>query len=151
MLEVLDDVQEQHCIDLARVYAAGCSNGGMFTFELASDPRSAPRIAAIAPQHQFDDRGSFVDLTDVMQFRFRRMRRFGLRNACAALLGGAAARAGRYRRLCVPDAAGTRAYAGGPGRPGGVGFPPGKTKKKFPPPGSPRRGAPRGGGPLWGG
>lgn len=36
------------CIDRERVYGVGSSNGGMFQFELAQDPRTAPLFAAHA-------------------------------------------------------------------------------------------------------
>jgi polyhydroxybutyrate depolymerase len=36
------------CIDTARVYAAGGSNGGMFAWELGQNPASAPTFRAIA-------------------------------------------------------------------------------------------------------
>jgi polyhydroxybutyrate depolymerase len=36
------------CVDPARVYAAGGSNGGMFTWELGQNPLSAPTFRAIA-------------------------------------------------------------------------------------------------------
>jgi len=49
VLSILDEVQDEICIDLDRVWAVGSSNGGMFTFELASDHRSAPRLAGIVP------------------------------------------------------------------------------------------------------
>jgi len=49
VLSVLDEVQDEICIDLDQVWAVGCSNGGMFTFELASDERSASRLAGIVP------------------------------------------------------------------------------------------------------
>lgn len=48
-MDVLDKVEDDVCIDLDQVWAIGCSNGGMFTYELAHDPRSAPRIAGIVP------------------------------------------------------------------------------------------------------
>ena len=31
------------------IWATGCSNGGMFMYELARDPRTAPYLAGIAP------------------------------------------------------------------------------------------------------
>lgn len=48
-LAILDEVEQNLCVDLDQIWAAGCSNGGMFTFELASDERSAPRLAGIIP------------------------------------------------------------------------------------------------------
>jgi len=49
VLSILDEVQDSLCIDLDQVWAMGCSNGGMFTFELARDSRSAPRLKGIVP------------------------------------------------------------------------------------------------------
>ena len=48
-MDVLDQVEQDICIDKNQIWAAGCSNGGMFTFDLASDSRSAPRIRGIIP------------------------------------------------------------------------------------------------------
>jgi len=48
-LAILDEVEQDLCVDLDRIWAIGCSNGGMFTFELASDQRSASRLAGIIP------------------------------------------------------------------------------------------------------
>jgi len=48
-LKLLAQVQAQVCIDMSRVYAAGCSNGGMFLYELASDSRTANLFAGYAP------------------------------------------------------------------------------------------------------
>mmetsp|Transcript_24876 Transcript_24876/g.43497 ORF Transcript_24876/g.43497 Transcript_24876/m.43497 type:complete len:429 (+) Transcript_24876:171-1457(+) len=49
VLEVWDAVEGALCVDADRAWAAGCSNGGMFTFELAADPRAAGRLAGTAP------------------------------------------------------------------------------------------------------
>lgn len=49
VLSILDEVQENLCVDLDQVWAMGCSNGAMFTFELARDSRSAPRLKGIVP------------------------------------------------------------------------------------------------------
>ena len=48
-MAILDEVQESLCVDLDQVWAMGCSNGGMFTFELARDERSASRLTGIVP------------------------------------------------------------------------------------------------------
>jgi polyhydroxybutyrate depolymerase len=45
--QMLDEVEENYCVDLNRVYAVGMSNGGMFTHRLGCD--LANRFAAIAP------------------------------------------------------------------------------------------------------
>lgn len=46
---LIAEVESKLCIDTARVYATGGSNGGMFTWELGQNPRTAPLIRAIAP------------------------------------------------------------------------------------------------------
>jgi len=48
-LAILDEVEQNLCVDLDQIWAVGCSNGGMFTFELAADERSAFRLAGIIP------------------------------------------------------------------------------------------------------
>lgn len=48
-MAALDLVESEYCVDSDRVWAMGCSNGGMFTFELAHDQRSAPRLAGVLP------------------------------------------------------------------------------------------------------
>jgi len=48
-MDVLDQVQEDICFDMNQIWAMGCSNGGMFTFDLALDERSASRIRGIIP------------------------------------------------------------------------------------------------------
>lgn len=54
-LEVLEDFLDDHCVDMNRIYALGWSNGGMFTYELANDERTAKYLAAISPQSKFYD------------------------------------------------------------------------------------------------
>ncbi|KAI0107090.1 Alpha/Beta hydrolase protein [Nemania sp. FL0031] len=49
VLDILDAMEARLCIDRARVYATGKSQGGLMTNNLACDPRSAARIAAFAP------------------------------------------------------------------------------------------------------
>lgn len=49
VLKLLDEVEESLCIDLDNIWAMGCSNGGMFTYEIAKDERSAPRFKGIVP------------------------------------------------------------------------------------------------------
>ncbi|TRX92706.1 hypothetical protein FHL15_006380 [Xylaria flabelliformis] len=49
VLEILDAMESQFCIDTARVYATGKSQGGMMTNNLACDERSSARVAAFAP------------------------------------------------------------------------------------------------------
>ena len=48
-LELLDHLQSTYCIDPARIYATGKSNGGGFTGVLACDAEATKRIAAFAP------------------------------------------------------------------------------------------------------
>lgn len=43
-----DTIESQLCIDTTREYVAGESNGGMMTYQLATDMSS--RLAAAAPQ-----------------------------------------------------------------------------------------------------
>jgi poly(3-hydroxybutyrate) depolymerase len=48
-MELLDELLNMYCIDQARVYATGMSNGGGFTGLLACDETATERIAAFAP------------------------------------------------------------------------------------------------------
>ena len=52
VVEVMDILEENVCIDLDNVWASGCSNGGMFTYELAKDERTAFRLKGIIPVSQ---------------------------------------------------------------------------------------------------
>ena len=52
---MLEHFISDYCVDLDRIYAAGCSNGGMFVYELANDPRSAVYLAGIATQGEWYD------------------------------------------------------------------------------------------------
>jgi poly(3-hydroxybutyrate) depolymerase len=54
-VEVLEDFINNHCIDMNRIYAVGWSNGGMFTYELANDERTAKYFAAISPQSKYHE------------------------------------------------------------------------------------------------
>jgi polyhydroxybutyrate depolymerase len=45
---LVHEVESRLCVDSARVYAAGGSNGGMFSWELGQDVASAPVFRAIA-------------------------------------------------------------------------------------------------------
>ena len=49
VLEVLDEVLDRVCVDLDRVWAAGCSNGGMMVYEVLADARAAGRFAGGLP------------------------------------------------------------------------------------------------------
>jgi polyhydroxybutyrate depolymerase len=48
-IALVNEVQSRLCVDTARVFASGGSNGGMFTWDLGQDARSAPLLRAIAP------------------------------------------------------------------------------------------------------
>jgi poly(3-hydroxybutyrate) depolymerase len=45
---LVKEVESRLCVDTARVFAAGGSNGGMFAWELGQNPTSAPVFRAIA-------------------------------------------------------------------------------------------------------
>jgi polyhydroxybutyrate depolymerase len=45
---LVDEVESKLCVDTARVFASGGSNGGMFTWELGQNAASAPTFRAIA-------------------------------------------------------------------------------------------------------
>ena len=47
-LALVKEIESKLCVDTARVFAAGGSNGGMFTWELGQNPASAPTFRAIA-------------------------------------------------------------------------------------------------------
>ncbi|KAI0799395.1 Alpha/Beta hydrolase protein [Xylaria sp. FL0064] len=49
VLDILDALESRFCVDTARVYATGKSQGGLMVNNLACDPRSSARIAAFAP------------------------------------------------------------------------------------------------------
>ncbi|KAH9907743.1 Alpha/Beta hydrolase protein [Xylariomycetidae sp. FL2044] len=49
VMEILDRVEASLCVDTSRIYAAGKSQGGMMTNNLACDPQASRRIAAFAP------------------------------------------------------------------------------------------------------
>ncbi|KAK3333447.1 ferulic acid esterase [Cercophora scortea] len=46
---ILDTLEREHCIDTARIYATGKSQGGGLVGQLACDPVLSKRIAAFAP------------------------------------------------------------------------------------------------------
>ena len=46
---LIDHLEATLCIDTRHVFATGGSNGGMFTWELGMNPRTATRLRAIAP------------------------------------------------------------------------------------------------------
>ena len=48
-LALVREIKSRLCIDEKRVYASGGSNGGMLTWELGQNPKSAPVFSAIAP------------------------------------------------------------------------------------------------------
>ena len=49
-LDVLRNFLDNYCVDLDKIYGSGCSNGGMFLYELANRPESAVYFAGFAPQ-----------------------------------------------------------------------------------------------------
>ncbi|KAF7968539.1 hypothetical protein HWV62_30155 [Athelia sp. TMB] len=48
-MDILQDLQENLCVDISRIYASGKSNGGGFTNLLACNSTSAAVFAAFAP------------------------------------------------------------------------------------------------------
>jgi polyhydroxybutyrate depolymerase len=59
-ISLVAELESKLCIDTARVFASGGSNGGMFSWELGQDARSAPLFRAIAPIIGLPHRG-YVD------------------------------------------------------------------------------------------
>lgn len=57
VVTLLDLVSEKVCVDPSNVFAGGESNGGMFTWELGMDSRSASRFAALSPTIGLPHRG----------------------------------------------------------------------------------------------
>eukprot|EP00039_Didymoeca_costata_P005018 m.77724 g.77724 ORF g.77724 m.77724 type:complete len:266 (+) comp12639_c0_seq1:419-1216(+) len=49
VIHILDEIEFSLCIDKARIWISGCSNGGIFLYELAKDTRIAHRLAGIIP------------------------------------------------------------------------------------------------------
>lgn len=49
-LDVLTKFTDDYCVDMDRIYASGCSNGGMFVYELANNEKSYAYFAGIATQ-----------------------------------------------------------------------------------------------------
>jgi len=62
VLAMIDDVGNYAKIDDSKIFASGHSNGAMFMYEIASDPRSANVFSAVAPAagspHNGFNRGS---------------------------------------------------------------------------------------------
>jgi polyhydroxybutyrate depolymerase len=54
---LVNEVESRLCVDTARVFATGGSNGGMFTWELGQNAASAPVFRAIAPLIGLPHRG----------------------------------------------------------------------------------------------
>ncbi len=48
-IALVREIESRLCVDTTRVFASGGSNGGMFTWELGQNARSAPVFRAIAP------------------------------------------------------------------------------------------------------
>jgi poly(3-hydroxybutyrate) depolymerase len=57
VVALVDHVKKNLCVDTDRIFATGGSNGGMFTWELGQDFRSAPTFRAIAPLIGLPHRG----------------------------------------------------------------------------------------------
>jgi poly(3-hydroxybutyrate) depolymerase len=57
VLSLVKEVESTLCVDTARVFASGGSNGGMFTWELGQNSASAPIFRAIAPLIGLPHRG----------------------------------------------------------------------------------------------
>jgi poly(3-hydroxybutyrate) depolymerase len=47
---VLNQIESDYCVDRSMIWVTGCSNGGMFVYELAKDARTAERFAGYMPQ-----------------------------------------------------------------------------------------------------
>lgn len=47
---LLDEIERDYCVDRSMIWVSGCSNGGMFVYELAKDARTAERFAGYLPQ-----------------------------------------------------------------------------------------------------
>jgi len=67
VVAILDELQASLCIDLNNIWAVGYSNGAMFSFELAYDSRTAPRLAGVGilaglPHYGFN-RGPSVNMS----------------------------------------------------------------------------------------
>jgi poly(3-hydroxybutyrate) depolymerase len=62
VLAIINAVKKKTTVDQASIFATGHSNGAMFCYELASDPRSAHVFSALAPSsglpHNGFNRGS---------------------------------------------------------------------------------------------
>jgi poly(3-hydroxybutyrate) depolymerase len=48
--KLLNEVEKDYCVDRSMIWVTGCSNGGMFVYELAKDPRTSERFAGYLPQ-----------------------------------------------------------------------------------------------------
>lgn len=60
-VRLVTEIESRLCIDTTRVFASGGSNGGMFTWELAQNARSAAIFRAIAPIIGLPHRG-YLDI-----------------------------------------------------------------------------------------
>jgi poly(3-hydroxybutyrate) depolymerase len=47
---LLDEIERDYCVDRSMIWVTGCSNGGMFVYELAKDKRTSGRFAGYLPQ-----------------------------------------------------------------------------------------------------
>ena len=60
IVDMIDFLEQQLCVNASMLWASGCSNGGIVLASLARDPRLAPRLAGIAsfiglPHRGFND------------------------------------------------------------------------------------------------
>jgi hypothetical protein len=49
VVDLLEELKSELCVDVDAVFATGHSNGGMFSIELGMNERSAEHFAAVAP------------------------------------------------------------------------------------------------------
>jgi len=64
-LTLVNEIESRLCVDTARVFASGGSNGGMFTWELGQNAASAPIFRAIASLIGLPHRG-YLDMPGKM-------------------------------------------------------------------------------------
>jgi poly(3-hydroxybutyrate) depolymerase len=62
--DLLDQLEDDLCIDTERIYVGGESNGGIMTYELVQDARTARRIAAAVPVISAPHRGFLTGPAD---------------------------------------------------------------------------------------
>jgi len=67
VLSLYEELKDKLCFDLDRVWAVGCSNGGMFTYELAKDERSANVFRGIVPIVGLPHYGEFTNIGPLVE------------------------------------------------------------------------------------